>query len=77
MKHHLIPIFFSFLDRYGVEVTARGESNQFLALLQSLQDPRNLLVMEKVSLLVGRTRPRLTLTFRVTKIRIAESRSDG
>jgi len=64
-------------DRYAVEVSARGEPNQLILFLHSLQDPANLLVADRLTVMVGRTSPRLTLTLLVSKMRIAEKRSEN
>ena len=64
-------------SRYGVEMSVRGEPHQFIRLLHSFQDTRNLLVADRITLMVGRSAPRLSLTFVVSKIRIAEDRIES
>lgn len=64
-------------SRYGVEMSARGEPQQFIRLLHSFQDTRNLLVVDRITLIVGRSAPRLSLTFVVSKIRMSEDQIES
>jgi len=66
----LRPVGKSLADRVSVELTAKGEPNNFLQFLDQIQRPENLLCTEKVSLTVGRSAPKLSLTVLLTKLAI-------
>lgn len=54
-------------DRFGVDLSGRCAAPALMNLLQSLQTPEHLLKAEKVTVVVGRSTPPLTVTIRISK----------
>lgn len=64
-------------ERYGVDMSGRCTASAFVALLQSLQAPEHLLKTEKVTVVVGRSTPPLTVMIRVSKLARVERTNDS
>lgn len=59
--------------RYGIQLSAQGESHNFVDFLQAAQRPDRLLRADRVTVIAGRGHPFLTLSFVITKL----ARSEG